>query len=176
MKILFKKEKRMGYRGICISAAILLVYLSKLVVPIHATTYGNTNNRSEIHGVVSSVMGPLISIFNDTVDIDASRAMIRLEDCDNPLTVSDVVAGDLIEAKGYVKNESFIADEIQLKGPARLEGIITAAGGSTITLSGQIVDISFTLCTKGKPVTGKNARVYARNTGFGLVAITVNVD
>ncbi|MGQ3684051.1 MAG: hypothetical protein ACUBOA_03410 [Candidatus Loosdrechtia sp.] len=164
----------MRYRYLYCVAAIL--FIVQLVVPVHTTARGSTNNKSELHGVVSSVMGPLISVFNDLVDIDASRARISMEDCDNLLTPGDVEAGDLIEAKGYVKNDSFIAEEITLKGPAMLEGIITAVGGSTITISGQIVDISFVICTKGKLATGKNARVYARNTGFGLIATTVKVD
>lgn len=166
----------MKHRGIGIIMTTFLFCLGLPVVLSQSNVYGNSNNKSEMHGVVSSVLGSIISILNDTVDIDASKAKIKLEDCTISLNASDIAAGDVIEAKGYIKNDSFIAEKIKLKGPASLEGTITEVGMNTITLLGQTIDTNSALCIKGILAVGKKARVHARNSSFGLIAIMVSIE
>ncbi|UJS17575.1 MAG: DUF5666 domain-containing protein [Candidatus Jettenia sp.] len=166
----------MKHKGIGIIITTFLFCLGLPVVLFQNTIYGNSNAKAEMHGVVSSVLGSIISILNDTMDIDASKAKIKLEDCAISLHASDIAAGDVIEAKGYIKNDSFIAEKIKLKGSSSLEGIITEVGMNTITLMGQAIDINSALCIKGIPAVGKKANVYVRNSNFGLVAIMVSIE
>ncbi|MCF6158797.1 MAG: hypothetical protein E3K32_09540 [wastewater metagenome] len=171
----------MKHKSAFVPVAMFLVCLSLFTGLIHNNSYGNTRQKdnhsiSEICGVVSSLIGPVISILNDTLDIDASEARIRLEHCNNLLSVNDIAIGDLVEAKGFVRNGTFVAKKVEIKGLTRLEGTITGTGSSTITVLGQIIDTSSAFCIKGIPVEGKKARVYVRNSESGLTAIIVKVD
>ncbi len=145
--------------------------------------HGNHNNRGDhgdmqdgmgktmIRGVVSSISGSTISTLN--TDIDASTAEVLLKDCNTSLSVDDIVAGDIIEAKGTVSDGSFVAHTIKLEGAGKLEGTVEAVGTNTVTLLGKVIDTTSAYCVKGKPTVGKKVMIYVRNSDAGLTAIAV---
>lgn len=48
-----------------------------------------------------------------------------------------------------------------------------AVDSDSITLMGQVIDITTVKCIKGKLTVGKKARAYVRNSDTGLTALVV---
>lgn len=127
--------------------------------------------KTMIRGVVSSISGSTVSILN--TDIDASTAVIMVKECNTSLSADDIVAGDIIEAKGTVSDGSFVARMIKLEGAGKLEGVVEAVGTNTVTLLDKVIDTTSAYCVKGKPTVGKKVMIYVRNADTGLTAIAV---
>lgn len=166
----------MKYKNVFVAAFLLVFYLSLLVGLNHTNVYGNGNHdnmsKTKICGVVSSVSGSTISALN--IDIDASAAAVKLMGCSTSLSVDDIVAGDIIEAKGTMNNDgTFVASMIKLEGTGKLEGPAAAIGTDTVTLMGKAIDTTSAYCVKGKLKVGKKATVYVRNEETGLTALVV---
>jgi hypothetical protein len=135
--------------------------------------HGDMHGRGKtgISGVVSSVSGSTISILN--MDIDASVAEVVLKDCDALLDFDDIIEGDIIEVKGNMKDGAFMASVIKIEGTGRLEGTVEAVDSDSITLLGQVIDITTAKCIRGKLTVGKKARAYVRNSDAGLTALVI---
>ncbi|HHT9115801.1 MAG TPA: hypothetical protein ACFYEL_04965 [Candidatus Wunengus californicus] len=52
---------------------------------------------------------------------------------------------------------------------------MTSLNSGSITILGQIIDITSAYCKKGTLTVGKKAKVYARDSGSGLTAISIKV-
>jgi len=168
----------MKYKNVFVIVPMLLLCMGLPVGLNHTNVYGNGNHsnhddmsKTRVCGVVSSVSGSTITAL--TVDIDASNADIKLMGCSTSLSVDDIVAGDIIEAKGTVNDSTFVASMIKLEGAGKLEGTVEAVGTDTVTLLGKTIDITSAYCTKGKLKIGKKVTVYVRNTETGLTALAV---
>jgi hypothetical protein len=60
------------------------------------------------------------------MDIDASTAQVKVEECSGSFNVNYIMIGDIIEAKGTENNGVFVANKIVIKGIGKLEGVITS--------------------------------------------------
>ena len=162
----------MNHKNVFVAAFLLAFYFSLLVGLNHTNVYGNGNHgnrdnmsKTKVCGVVSSVSGSIVSALN--VDIDASAAEVKLMGCSTSLSVDDIVAGDIIEAKGTMNDGTFVASII------KLEGHVEAIGTDTVTLMGKAIDTTSAYCVKGKLKVGEKATVYVRNAETGLTALVV---
>ncbi len=136
----------------------------------HGGMHGN-RGQTGLRGVVSSVDGSTISVLG--MDIDTSTAEVILKDCDASLSIDDIAEGDMIEVKGNTNDGSFVASIIKIEGAGKLEGIMEAVNGDSITLLGKEIDITSARCIRGNPTVGKKVRVYVRNSDSGLTALVV---
>lgn len=174
----------MTYKNIFVTAVMFLFCFSVPAGLDYASMYGdhsqdNHGDHGDMHGrgktgirgVVSSISGSTISVLG--MDIDANAAEIILRDCDSSLSVDDIREGDMIEVKGNMKDESFVASIIKIEGAGKLEGTVEAVDSDSITLLGKEIDIASARCIKGKLTVGKKARVYVRNSDPGLTALVV---
>lgn len=155
----------------CIALAVFFICCGLSITVAYASSSGN--GKSEVSGVVYSISGSTISVLNNNMDIDASRTQVKVDGCNGSFNVNDIEDGDIIEAKGTVSNGVFIANKIEIKGIGKLEGVITSVNGGSITILGQIIDITSAYCTSGTLRAGKTAKVYVRDSGSGLTAISI---
>ncbi|TVM00522.1 MAG: hypothetical protein CV087_14270 [Candidatus Brocadia sp. WS118] len=182
------KGLKMKYEKLFVTVVMLLFCFLMPVMPDYSGIYGDNSrdNRrnhgdhqghgnhgtSKLRGVVSSASGSTLSVLG--TEIDASAAKIDLKDCDDSLTIDDIIAGDIIEVKGDIKDDSFVAAVITIEGTGKLEGTVEAIDGDTITILGNEIDIASARCVRGTPTPGKKARVYVRNSDTGLTALVVH--
>lgn len=161
----------MKLKNVCIALAVFFIYCGLSITFAHADDNGN--GQSEVSGAVSSISGSTITVLNDNMEIDASTAQVKVEECSGSFNVSDIEDGDIIEAKGTVSSGVFVASKIVIKGIGKLEGVITSVNSGSITILGQTIDITSTYCKKGTLRAGKKAKVYVRGSGSGLTAISI---
>ena len=168
----------MKYKNVFVTAFMFVFCFGLPIGLDHTNVYGDGNHgkhdnmsKTKVCGVVSSVSGSTISALN--VDIDASAAEVKLMGFSTSLSVDDIVAGDIIEAKGTMNDGTFVASMIKLEGAGKLEGPVEAIGTDTVTLMGKAIDTTSAYCVKGKLKVGKKATVYVRNAETGLTALVV---
>ncbi|MDO8140973.1 MAG: DUF5666 domain-containing protein [Candidatus Brocadiales bacterium] len=179
----------MKYKNIFVTSFMLLFCIGFVIGMTHTSVYGDTDHhgnhcnhsdqgdmhgdmtKTRIRGIVSSVSGTTISIFN--MDIDASDAEVMLMHCDESLSVDDIVQGDIVEAKGNMINGSFVASIIKLEGAGVIEGTVEAIGTDTVTLLGKSIDTNSAYCIKRNVRIGRKARVTVRNADSGLTALAI---
>lgn len=168
----------MKNKNVFVTAITLLVCFALPVGFGNPSIFGNGNHgdhgntgKTKVCGVVSSVSGSTISALN--VDIDASNAEVKLMGCSTSLSIDDIAVGDIIEAKGTINDDTFVASMIKLEGAGKLEGSVEAIGTNTVTLMGKAIDTTSAYCIKGNLRIGKKAMVYVRNTDTGLTALAV---
>ena len=161
----------MKLKNMCIALAVFSICCGLSITVAYASDSGK--GKSEVSGVVYSISGSTISILNDNMDIDASTAQVKVDGCSGSFNVNDIEDGDIIDAKGTVSSGVFVANKIEIKGIGKLEGVITSVNSGSITILGQTIDITSPYCTSGTLSAGKKAKVYVRDSGSGLTAISI---
>ena len=162
----------MKLKSMCIALAVFFICCGLSITFAYADNKGGSN-QSEVSGVVSSISGSTITVLNGNMDIDASTAYVKVDGCSGSVNVNNIEDGDIIEAKGTVSNGVFVANKIEIKGIGKLEGVITSVNSGSITILGQTIDITSPYCTSGTLSAGKKAKVYVRDSGSGLTAISI---